>query len=239
MTEPADYTITIEYRPIDEIVPHPENPKGHDLDELVAAARRFGFTEPLLVCERTGLLAAGHGRLEMTKRERDAGGDRPRGVVLADDGSWCLPTVVGWSSVDDVELRAYLVASNAIGPLGGWQNDLLAPILVELTEHGAGLQGIGMGLDDLETVLAGLGAGELDPQATEADYAARPERGAPAQPREVQGLHEVGLMFTGEQHVQYLSLLAKLRARWGHDMPSPAVALRALAVAERTADDEP
>lgn len=232
---PQGYTIAIEYRPLDDFQPHPDNPKGHDLDELVEAARRFGFTEPLLECGRTGLLAAGHGRLEMTKRERahDDPVDHPAppGVMITADGVWCLPVAVGWSSVDDTELRAYLVASNAIGPRGGWENDLLAPILGELAAGDRGLAGIGMGLDDLETVLAGLGAGELGDQPTDADYAARPERGAPADPRQLQGLHEVGLMFNNDQHRSYLTALAQLRALWGHDMPSPEVVLRAMALA--------
>ena len=235
---PEGYTIHIEYRPIDDIRPHPENPKGHDLDELVEAARRFGFTEPLLNCGRTGLLAAGHGRLEMTKRERDAGNPPPLGVLVGDGkdptiplGAWALPVAVGWSSADDTELRAYLVASNAIGPRAGFINDMLAPILSEIAAGDRGLVGIGMGLDDLETVLADLGAGQLGDQDTAADYAARPERGAPAEPREVQGLHEVGLMFTNDQHQQYLTAMAQLRALWGHDTPSPEVVLRAMALA--------
>jgi ParB-like chromosome segregation protein Spo0J len=227
-TPPPSYTIVIEYRPIDDIQPHPENPKGHDLDELVASTRRFGFTEPLLHCGRTGLLAAGHGRLEMTKRERDAGNPPPAGVHVGTDGAWYLPVAVGWSSVDDTELRAYLVASNAIGPRAGFINDLLAPILSELAAGDRGLVGIGMGLDDLETVLAGLGAGELGDQDTDADYAARPERGAPADPRHIQGLHEVGLMFNNEGHAEFLRLLAQLRARWDHDMPTSEVVLRAM-----------
>jgi hypothetical protein len=240
------YQIHIVYRPLDEIRPHPDNPKGHDLDELVDAARRFGFTEPLLECGRTGLLAAGHGRLEMTKREHDAGNAPPLGVLVGDgidpaipQGAWALPVAVGWSSADDSELKAYLVASNAIGPRAGFINDMLAPILSELAQGDRGLVGIGMGLDDLETVLADLGAGQLPDQGTDADFADRPERGPAAEPRQVQGLHEVGLMFTNDQHRDFLSLAAKLRARWGHDTPSPELVLRAMAVAERTADDQP
>jgi hypothetical protein len=176
MDAPENYSLTIEYRPIDEIRPHPENPKGHALDELVAAARRFGFTEPLLECGRTGLLAAGHGRLEMTRRERDADNDPPRGVHLDTAGVWHLPVAVGWSSVDDDELRAYLVASNALGPLGGWQNELLAPLLQGIAETPLGLVGIGLGLDDLDTILAELEADRPDFQPEDGDDQPRLDR---------------------------------------------------------------
>jgi hypothetical protein len=220
-------TLHIEYRDIDTIRPHPENPKGHELDELVDSVKRFGWTDPLLECGRTGLLAAGHGRLEMVLRERAGDRPPPNGVEVV-DGTWQLPVVLGWQSADDTELKAYLVADNAIGPRGGWVQQALHDILSELGDSERGFVGIGMGLDELETITAELGLAELPHLDTAAAYADRPERNEPVAPRQVQGLHEVGLMFKHEQLEAFNRALATLRAQWGHDLPTPDVVLRAM-----------
>lgn len=216
----------LEYIDVDALQPHPDNPKDHDDDVLDASLERFGYTEPVMVDERTGLLAAGHGRRELVLRARARGEAPPEGVVVR-DGQWLVPVVRGWSSADDVEAKAWLVASNQTPAAGGWVDDRLAAILAEAQETSAGLDGLGWSADELDTLMAELGVGELPDQGTEAAFADLTERGAPAPPRTVQGLHEVGLMLTDEGHREYLVLVAQLRERWGLDA-TPSIVLRAL-----------
>ena len=42
----------------------PRNPKLHSLPDIGASMDRFGFTEPPIIDERTGFIAAGHGRFD-------------------------------------------------------------------------------------------------------------------------------------------------------------------------------
>jgi hypothetical protein len=154
----------IEYEPVGSLKPHPDNPKGHALDALVAAVERFDYTEPVLVCERTGYIAAGHGRTEAIMRRLAAGDPPPDGVaVAADTGEWLVPVVHGWSSTDDDELRFYLFASNHLGPAGGWINDVLAPLLQDLAEAPAGLNGTGLTSDSLDALLAEVTQPDFQP----------------------------------------------------------------------------
>jgi hypothetical protein len=217
----------LEYVPVEDLPDHPENPSDHDEAELRASLLRFGFTTPPMLCERTGLLAEGHGRKKVTLALWAEGADPPPGV-LVDGHQWLVPVVRGWSSANDDELRAYLLASNY---RGGWRNDALADLLVQLAANDGGLVGTGYSADGLDDLLAELGAGELPDQGTDAAHAPLTARGEPADPREVQGLHEVGLMFQASHHAEYLQLVAELRRREGWNEPTPLLVLRALRLA--------
>jgi hypothetical protein len=218
----------LEYVPVDDLPDHPRNPRDHRMADLRASVLRFGFTSPPMVDGRTGLLAEGHGRKKATIELRDHPPSPlpkvwpPEGVVV-EDGTWYVPVVHGWASTDDTEAEAYLLAGNQGG---GWHNDVLAELLGELAIADA-LAGTQFTADDLDDLLAELGAGELPEQDTDAAHADLPERGDPAAPRAVQGLHEVGLMFQDEAHRTFLAAIAQLRQRWQLDS-TPAIVLRAL-----------
>jgi len=198
----------------------------------MASVRRFGFTTPMVLDGRTGLLAEGHGRKKATIALRDAGKPDdlpdgapwpPLGVVVGDDGNWHVPVVHGWASTDDTEARAALLGTNLPGT---WDDAMLAQLLGDLAATDS-LYATGFVADDLDDVLARLGAGELPEQPTDADHASHHDRADPAPPRSVQGLHEVGLMFQEAAHREYTASVAVLRARWGIDA-TPLVVLRAL-----------
>jgi hypothetical protein len=119
----------IEDLPLEELRPHPENPKRHDLGLLRNSIEHFGFVEPIVLDERTGFVISGHGRLDtMLDRQRVGSKKIPEGVVVR-DGRWAVPVVRGWSSKDDGDARAVLVALNQVGPKGGWDADALLDIL--------------------------------------------------------------------------------------------------------------
>lgn len=157
---------SIEYLPVQSLVPALRNPKEHDEPNLDKSLLRFGYTEPVLLDERTERLVAGHGRVGALLRLREAGKKPPKGVRVGQDGSWLVPVVRGWASKNDVEAESYLLASNQLTIGGGWNNLQLGEMLAELAEKDP-LNLVGIGFD--EKALAKLldatspKAGKTDP----------------------------------------------------------------------------
>jgi len=122
----------IEYTPIDQLTGAPNNPKQHRTDLVQRSISRFGYVAPAIIDERTGRLVVGHGRTEALLALRDQGDSPPEGVRQADDGTWLVPVLRGWSSRSDEEAAAYLIADNRHTELGGWDNDALAKLLDDI-----------------------------------------------------------------------------------------------------------
>jgi hypothetical protein len=158
----------IEYIPIDQVVPADVNPKDHTLPDITASMKRWGYTEPILLDERTGKLIAGHGRCEALQEIKAAGGTPPPGVEVNDGGEWLVPITRGWASKDDIEAKAYLIASNRLTEKGGWHQDPLAAMLAEIQASGHGLTGIGYDSTEAQDMLDALaGPPDLDALAKE------------------------------------------------------------------------
>lgn len=133
----------LELMPVHALVPALKNPKTHDIKTLRQSLKRFGFVESPAIDERTGRLVAGHGRVE-TLRDLEAAKDKPpKGVVIGDDGRWMVHVQRGWASVDDDEAAAYVVTSNRLVELGGWDDPLLDEVLADVAESPLGLDGVG------------------------------------------------------------------------------------------------
>lgn len=137
--------------PLDDLIAHPDNPKTHDLPLLADSLRRFGFADPVVVDQRTGLLVSGHGRVEALRLIRDAGGKPPSGI--GDD--WSVPTFTGWSSADDDEAAAALVALNRTTEAGGWDQDALLALLDRIGDDQ--LTGVGYDPHDVDDLRVALG----------------------------------------------------------------------------------
>jgi DNA modification methylase len=153
-----DAPIRLEYRPLRELLMWPRNPKDHDLGLLRDSFERFGFTEPLIVDERTGRLAAGHGRLK-TLQALQAAGAHPPARILVANGDWLVPVIRGIAFRNDTEHEAYLVAANRTVIAGGWDDPVLKEVLVAVGASDAGLAGVGFDVDDIEALI-----GQLDKQ---------------------------------------------------------------------------
>lgn len=241
MTDTTTAPRRLEYMPLTDLVDRldPDNVKGHDDAGIDESLDRFGYTEPVMLDERTGKLVAGHGRIQrLNAMASDHSTDPerpPEGVLAVDDGTWQVPVVRGWASKDDNEARAYMITANRLTEKGGWTDDL-ATVLDELAQTPAGLPP-GFTTDDVDALLAELGSGELPEQPTGADYADDSERGDPAPPREQQGLHDVALVFQSAAHAEYLRLIGELRQMWGRELPTPMLLIRAMRIAAGHADD--
>jgi hypothetical protein len=151
--------LRIEYVALADLKRHPRNPKDHDLGAISRSVNRFGFTAPILIDERTGYLAAGHGRIDTLAQLKAQGKEPPANVQLADfDGDWLVPVVRGVAFNSDAEIEAYLVADNRLTILGGWNEPELAELLQDLAaQDTALLEATGYDGDDLQALLDELG----------------------------------------------------------------------------------
>lgn len=102
----------VEYLPVSGLVADERNPKLHDELTIRESISRFGVLDPIVRDERTGRIIHGHGRAVVLRLMQEAGDTVPGGVQVAADGVWLVPVVVGWSSKDDAEAGAALVALN-------------------------------------------------------------------------------------------------------------------------------
>jgi len=110
------------------IKPDPDNPKDHDIEEIRASIRRFGFINPMIQNEATGRILAGHGRLEALLAMFHSCETRPDGI-RGTRNEWLVPVLCGVSIEDEQEVQAYLVADNKLVEAGGWDSSKLASLL--------------------------------------------------------------------------------------------------------------
>lgn len=143
-----------EYVSIDDLVPADVNPKGHADEQLDKSIKRFGYTVPIMIDERTGKMVEGHGRLDALKAMRESGATPPQGITE----DWKAPVLRGWSSKNDEEAAAYLVGTNQLTILGGWENKELLELLDSLDD----LDGIGFSSEDLDAMLKSSSAVDGD-----------------------------------------------------------------------------
>lgn len=122
----------IEYTPLAKVKTWPRNPRTHDEEKLDASIDKFGFVAPLMLDEDSQQLVAGHGRLEALLRRKEAGKPAPQGITEK-AGDWLVPIVRGVRFRDEAEAEAYLLADNRLNEKGGWDTEVLAGMLKELS----------------------------------------------------------------------------------------------------------
>jgi hypothetical protein len=145
----------IETMPLTELVKraNPRNAKSHDLESLIASFKRFGFSAPPTVDDASGVLVAGHGRIEALKQMRN-GGEPPPGGIKEKGTEWLVPVISGIKFKNKQEREAYTIADNQLTISGGWRFDALTDLLAELREQDGGLEGLGFDDDDLDEIFA-------------------------------------------------------------------------------------
>lgn len=141
--------------PLAELKGDDRNPKSHDLAGTISSLRRFGFVDPVVQDQRTKLLVAGHGRVAALRVMRERGEDPPGGI---EPDGWKVPTYTGWSSDDDDEADAALVALNRLTEVGGWDVEQLVDLLTAVSKSAReGLAGVGYDGADLDNLRSKLG----------------------------------------------------------------------------------
>src|ERR1700674_5867681 len=90
----ANSCLRVEYLSLSGLKPATRNPKSHQVETVLASMERFGYVAPMILDERSGRLAAGHGRLESLKRAKRAGQKPPDRIRVA-GAEWLVPVVRG------------------------------------------------------------------------------------------------------------------------------------------------
>src|SRR5262249_31482736 len=128
----------IEYTPVRELRPHPNNARTHShkqIRQIAKSIAQFGFCNPVLVDDATQIIA-GHGRVEAAR-------------LLGID---VVPTV-RLSHLSDADKRAYVLADNKLAERAGWDRDLLAIELRGLIELDVDIELTGFERAEIDLVL--------------------------------------------------------------------------------------
>jgi DNA modification methylase len=146
---------TIIRQAISKLRANPQNARTHSrhqVRQIAASIRAFGFTNPVLV-DAENLIVAGHGRVEAAK------------LI----GMTEVPTIRLDRLTKD-QIRAYVIADNKLAENAGWNLEILAIELEEL-----------LALENLEIDMDALGFefAEIDIILGEAKSAAEPEDEVP------------------------------------------------------------
>jgi ParB-like chromosome segregation protein Spo0J len=132
--------LEIKYLPIDALVPYSRNPRTHSEEQvaqIAASIREFGFTNPILIDGKNGIIA-GHGRFAAAKE-------------LGLDQIPCIDL----SHLTEEQRRALVIADNKIALNGGWNDELLRLELTDLKELGADLELTGFDAMELADIMLG------------------------------------------------------------------------------------
>src|SRR5258708_5281236 len=142
----------IEWIPIGSLHPNPRNSKNHSKKQIkliAASIRQFGFLNSIIVDEAKTVLA-GHGRLEAARLE----------------GLSHVPTVC-FDHLTAFQKRAYLIADNKIAEQAGWNREILAIELGELTDllpvEGFDVSVTGFEAPEIDLLLADMASSKHEP----------------------------------------------------------------------------
>lgn len=138
-------SLIIEYRPIETLIPFSRNPRTHSeaqIAKIAASIIEYGWTNPILVDGENGILA-GHGRLAAARQ-----------LGLTE-----VP-VIELAHLTPTQKRAYVLADNRLAIDAGWNEELLALELAELSEAGYSLALTGFDEAEIEQLLSGESADE-------------------------------------------------------------------------------
>jgi DNA modification methylase len=125
----------IQLREPGALLPAQRNARTHSvgqLKQIAASIKRFGFTNPILI-DGDGRILAGHGRVEAAKM-----------LAMTQVPVMCI------GDLDANERRAYALADNKIALNAGWDQELLALELEELTQVDFDIELTGFSLAEID-----------------------------------------------------------------------------------------
>lgn len=159
--------------PLDSLRPS-RNPRIHDLGRIEASIRRFGWRGAVTVAPGpeagTWRLLAGHGRVGVLRRLRDAHEAPPRGCE-----GWEVPAMVE-TGLAGAEAAAFVVAENEAGARSRWEPLGLAELLADVEAQTGSLAGTGYTSAAVAQIVDRVEAGLRAVVEAEPEPAAEPAR---------------------------------------------------------------
>lgn len=131
--------LEIEYRDSSGLIPYVNNSRTHSdeqVSQVAASIQEFGFTNPILIDEKGGIIA-GHGRLMAAKK-----------LGLAK-----VPTIT-LAGLSEAQKKAYVIADNKLALNAGWDTTALTAELERLQELDFNLDLTGFDADELALLLS-------------------------------------------------------------------------------------
>jgi ParB-like chromosome segregation protein Spo0J len=122
--------MAIEWREISTLIPYARNARTHSeaqIAEIAGSIREFGFTNPVLIDPKGGIIA-GHGRVLAARQ-----------LEMEQIPTICL------SGLSETQRRAYIIADNKLALNAGWDEALLRVELGDLRGMAFDLSVIGFG----------------------------------------------------------------------------------------------
>lgn len=117
---------------INDLIPYVNNTRTHSdeqVSQICSSIREFGFTNPILLDEKDGIIA-GHGRLMAAKK-----------LNMEE-----VPTIT-LKGLTETQIKAYIIADNKLALNAGWDEDLLQLELISLDEMGFDYSKLGFDFD--------------------------------------------------------------------------------------------
>jgi DNA modification methylase len=111
LEEPVNIRLNVVCRNLDQLRVHPQNARIHtkqQIRQIAESIRAFGFTNPVLI-DSGNRIIAGHGRIEAAR-------------ML---GLSQVPTIQ-LESLNEEQIRAYVIADNRLAEKAGWDRSILA-----------------------------------------------------------------------------------------------------------------
>lgn len=142
-------SLQIDYLPLDKLRSMPGAPRRHPASQIRTLSKSieaFGFNVPILV-DGDDRIVAGHARVAAAKR----------------CGMTEVPAV-RIEHLDEVAIKAFMIADGRLAELSSWDDQLLGSILLELSELDLDfdIEAIGFAMAEIELRIEGLGGPEPD-----------------------------------------------------------------------------
>lgn len=131
--------LNVDYRKVETLIPYARNPRTHSdaqVAKIAASIVEYGWTNPVLVDGDNGVIA-GHGRLAAARK------------LGLDE----VP-VIELGHLTPAQKRAYVISDNRLALEAGWDEELLALELAELSEAGYDLALTGFDESEIDALLA-------------------------------------------------------------------------------------
>lgn len=128
----------VELWPVEKLIPYQKNSRTHSdeqIEQIAASMKEFGFTNPILVDGKQGIIA-GHGRLMAAKKI----------------GLTQVPVIV-LDHLTDAQRRAYVIADNKLALNAGWDLAVLSKEIETLAEEDFNLDLLGFSDEELEDLM--------------------------------------------------------------------------------------